>query len=85
LPLLTYRALGGLWQDPCCGAESSAGAATCGNGKHDGRVVVDVRGGGDVEPVVGLTVWLGALGAEVRVCARPDWAERPADSSEGRQ
>jgi hypothetical protein len=44
LPLLTYRALGGLWQDPCCGAESSAGAATCGNGKHDGRVVFDVWG-----------------------------------------
>jgi hypothetical protein len=22
-------------------------------------------------------MWLGALGAEVRVCARPDWAERP--------
>jgi hypothetical protein len=40
---------------------------------------------GDVEPLVGLAVGLRALGAEVRVCAPPDWAERPADSSEGRQ
>jgi hypothetical protein len=28
-----------------------------------------------------LAVRLRALGAEVRVCAPPDWAERPADSS----
>ena len=27
---------------------------------------------GDVEPMVGLAVQLGALGAEVRVCAQPD-------------
>jgi vancomycin aglycone glucosyltransferase len=30
---------------------------------------------GDVEPMVGLAVQLGALGAEVRVCAPPDFAE----------
>jgi len=47
-------------------------------------VVVHLRGRGD-EPLVGLAVRLRALGAEVRVCAPPDWAERPADSSEGRQ
>ena len=40
---------------------------------------------GDVEPMAGLAVQLRTLGAEVRVCAPPDWAERPADSSEGRQ
>ena len=42
------------------------------------------RGRGD-EPLMGLAVRLRALGAEVRVCPPPDWAERPADSSEGRQ
>jgi vancomycin aglycone glucosyltransferase len=30
---------------------------------------------GDVEPMVGLAVQLRALGAEVRVCAPPDFAE----------
>jgi len=29
---------------------------------------------GDVEPMVGLAVQLGALGAEVQVCAPPDCA-----------
>jgi len=29
----------------------------------------------DVEPMVGLAVRLRALGAEVRVCAPPDFAE----------
>ena len=33
----------------------------------------DSRGG--VEPLVGLAVRLRALGAEVRVCAPPDFAE----------
>jgi vancomycin aglycone glucosyltransferase len=33
----------------------------------------DLRG--DAEPMVGLAVRLGALGAEVRVCAPPDFAE----------
>ena len=30
---------------------------------------------GDVEPMVGLAVRLRALGAEVRMCAPPDFAE----------
>ena len=30
---------------------------------------------GDVEPMVGLAVQLGARGADVRVCASPDFAE----------
>ena len=30
---------------------------------------------GDVEPMVGLAARLRALGAEVRVCAPPDFAE----------
>lgn len=42
-------------------------------------------GGRGDQPLVELAVRLRALGAEVRVCAPPDWAERPADSSEGRQ
>jgi vancomycin aglycone glucosyltransferase len=28
---------------------------------------------GDVEPMVGLAGQLGALGAEMRVCAPPEW------------
>jgi hypothetical protein len=50
------------------------------------RVLLSTYGSrGDVEPMVGFAGALRALGAEVRVCAPPDWAERPADSSEGRQ
>ena len=46
------------------------------------RVLLSMYGGrGDVGPLVGLAVRLRALGAEVRVCAPPDWAERPVDSS----
>jgi vancomycin aglycone glucosyltransferase len=33
---------------------------------------------GDVEPMVGLAVPSRALGAGVRVCAPPDFAELPA-------
>ena len=41
------------------------------------RVLLSTYGGrGDVEPMVALAVQLRALGAEVRVCAPPDWAER---------
>jgi vancomycin aglycone glucosyltransferase len=36
------------------------------------------RSRGDLEPMVGLAVRLRALGAEVRVCAPPDFAERLA-------
>ena len=49
------------------------------------RVLLSTSGGHGDEPPVGLAVRLRALGSEVRVCAPPDWAERPADSSEGRQ
>ena len=51
---------------------------------HDVRVLLSTYGGRGDEPLVGLAVRLRALGAEVRVCAPPDWAERPADWS-GRQ
>jgi UDP:flavonoid glycosyltransferase YjiC (YdhE family) len=44
------------------------------------RVLLSTYGGrGDVEPLVGLAVRLRALGAEVRVCAPPDCAERLAE------
>jgi vancomycin aglycone glucosyltransferase len=44
------------------------------------RVLLSTYGGrGDVEPLVGLAVSLRALGAEARVCAPPDWAQRLAD------
>jgi vancomycin aglycone glucosyltransferase len=40
------------------------------------RVLLSTYGSrGDVEPMVELAVQLGALGAEVRVCAPPDFAE----------
>jgi vancomycin aglycone glucosyltransferase len=43
------------------------------------RVLLSTYGGrGDVEPLVGLAVRLRALGAEVRVCAPSDWAQRLA-------
>jgi vancomycin aglycone glucosyltransferase len=41
------------------------------------RVLLSTYGGrGDVEPLVALAVRLREIGAEVRVCAPPDWAER---------
>jgi vancomycin aglycone glucosyltransferase len=44
------------------------------------RVLLSTYGGrGDVEPLVGLAVRLRELGAEARVCAPPDWAERLAE------
>jgi vancomycin aglycone glucosyltransferase len=53
-----------------------AEARTYGNGSSEMRVLLSTYGSrGDVEPVVGLAVQLGALGAEVRVCAPPDCAE----------
>jgi vancomycin aglycone glucosyltransferase len=43
------------------------------------RVLLSTYGGrGNVEPLVGLAVRLQAGGAEVRVCAPPDCAERLA-------
>jgi vancomycin aglycone glucosyltransferase len=45
------------------------------------RVLLSTYGGrGDVEPLAGLAVGLQALGAEVRVCAPPDCAERLAEA-----
>jgi vancomycin aglycone glucosyltransferase len=39
------------------------------------RVVLSTCGSrGDVEPMVGIAVRLRTLGAEVRVCAPPDYA-----------
>ena len=50
------------------------------------RVLLPAYGGRGDEPLVGLAVRSRALGAEVRVCAPPDWAERPADwSGEGNE
>ncbi len=44
------------------------------------RVLLSTYGSrGDVEPMVGLAVRLRELGAEVRVCAPPDCAERLAE------
>ena len=50
------------------------------------RVLLSTDGGRGDGPLVGLAVRLRALGVEVRVCAPPDWAQRPADwSGEGSQ
>jgi hypothetical protein len=85
LPLLSYSAPGGLRQDPDLAAESRLRPVPAEWG-FDVRASLSMyEGRGDVEPLVGLAVWLRALGVEVRVCAPPDWAELPADSSEGRQ
>ena len=41
------------------------------------RVLLSTWGSrGDVEPLLGLAVQLQALGAEVRMCAPPDFTER---------
>ena len=53
-----------------------AEARTYGNGSSEMRVLLSTYGSrGDVEPMVGLSVRLGPLGAEARVCAPPDFAE----------
>jgi len=41
---------------------------------RDVRVLLSTDGGRGDEPLVGLAVRLRALGAEVRVCAPPDWS-----------
>jgi vancomycin aglycone glucosyltransferase len=47
------------------------------------RVLLTTYGSrGDVEPMVGLTVQSRALGAEVRVCAPPDFADLPPPAAE---
>jgi hypothetical protein len=74
LPLLTYSAPGGLRQDPGRAAESAAGPRTDVDMGRDVRVLLSTDGGRGDEPLVGLAVRLRALGAEVRVCAPPDWS-----------
>src|SRR6202023_870121 len=79
-PVSTYSAPGDLRQDPGRAVESPAEARTYGHGGREMRVLLSTYGGrGDVEPLVGLAVRLRALGAEVRVCAPPDCAERLAE------
>src|ERR687898_3369824 len=52
-----------------------AEARTYGNGSSEMRVLSTYESRGDVEPMVGLAVRLRALGAEMPVCAPPDFAE----------
>jgi UDP:flavonoid glycosyltransferase YjiC (YdhE family) len=55
-----------------------AEARTYGNGSSEMRVLLSTYGSrADVEPMVGLAVRLRALGAGMRVCAPPDFAELP--------
>jgi hypothetical protein len=80
LPLSTYNGPGGLRQDPGRAAESSAEARINGNERRKMPVLLstyDSRGG--VEPLVALAVRLRELGAEARVRAPPDCAERLAE------
>ncbi len=47
------------------------------------RVLLSTYGSrGDVEPMVGLAVRLRALGAEMPVCAPPDFADLPPRAAE---
>ncbi|MFF7938202.1 glycosyltransferase [Nocardia gamkensis] len=44
------------------------------------RVLLTASGSrGDIEPMLGLAVWLREFGAQARVCAPPDFASRCAD------
>ena len=57
-----------------------AEARTYGNGSSKMRVLLLTYGSrGDVGPMVGLAVRLRALGAEMPVCAPPDFAELLAE------
>ena len=50
-------------------------AQASGDGSPRMRVLLSTYGGrGDVEPLVGLAVRLRELGAEVRICAPPDFS-----------
>ncbi len=75
-PLSTYSAPGDLRQDRGPAAESPAEAKSAEMGVA--KCVCCCRrigSRGDVEPLVALAVRLRALGAEVRGCASPDFAE----------
>ena len=85
LPLLTYSRLGACGKARVVLQNRRPDQERTKTWGHDVRVLLSTYGGRGDEPLVGLAVRLRALGAEVRVCAPPDWAERPADSSEGRQ
>jgi vancomycin aglycone glucosyltransferase len=74
LPLPTYSAPGGLRQGPGRAAESAAGPKWKKTWGHDVRVLLSTDRGRGGEPLVGPAVRLRALGAEVRVCAPPDWS-----------
>src|SRR5215208_409664 len=53
-----------------------AEARTYGNGSSEMPVLLSTYGSrGDVEPMVGLALQFRALGAEMPVCAPPDFAE----------
>ena len=66
-------------QDPGRVAESLAEARNRGNGGREMRVLLSTWGSrGDVEPMAGLAVQLREQGAEVRVCAPPDFADQLA-------
>ncbi|AVV46575.1 hypothetical protein C6376_39660 [Streptomyces sp. P3] len=73
LPLSTYSARGALRQGPGRGAESSTEARTQGNQGFAKYVRLSrLWVPREVNPPVGLAVWLRARAAEVRVCAPPD-------------
>jgi hypothetical protein len=74
-PLSAYGVRGGLPQDVGRVAELPTQARTCGHGRCEVRVLLSAYGSrGGVDPVVELAVRLRAPGAEVRVCAPPDYA-----------
>jgi hypothetical protein len=74
LPLLTYSAPGGLRQDPGRAAESAARPRADEDMGPQRRVLLSTDGGRGDEPLTGPVVRLRALGAEMRVCAPPDWS-----------
>ena len=74
LPLSTYSGPGGLRQGPGRAAESAADQKWTKTWGHDVRVLLSTDGGRGDEPLVGPAVRLRAPGAEVRVCAPPDWS-----------
>jgi hypothetical protein len=75
LSILNLWYSGGLRQDPGRAAELPTQAGTYENGSWEVRVLLSTYGSrGGVEPVVGLSARLRALGTSVRGCAPPDGA-----------